>query len=445
MPTSVFDSFIFRGIFGETKVSHIWSDEYRTQQYLNWESALAKAEASLGLIPQEASKEISRVCEVKNIDFRRLEEETLTIGYPVLGVVHQIAKLCREDAGKYCHWGATTQDVTDTTTIIQILESFKVVRYYLEQAIEFTEILARKYRETPMVGRSNLQQAVPITFGFKMARLLCTFRRHIQRLDELLPRLSVIEFGGACGTLASLGKDGLKVQERLAKELGLSTPEIAWHTERDRITEAGCFLGIVTGTLGKFAFDVKLMMQNEIGEVNEPYVANRGSSSTMPQKRNPISCVYITSCVSCVRQKVAALLEAMVEDHERATGTWEIEWIVLPEIFTLAAKALEHTVFVLQGLEVSPERMEMNLGLTKGLISSEAVMMKLASFLGRDEAHELVYSLCKISKEKGQSLEEVLLREKTVTDHLTEKQVLDLVNPANYLGQTLEMIDRVLD
>ncbi|WBW75004.1 fumarate lyase superfamily [Schizosaccharomyces osmophilus] len=444
MPTSVFDSFVFRGIFGETKISHIWSDEYRTQQYLNWESALAKVEASLGLIPQEAAEEIRRVCEVKNIDFKKLEEETLTIGYPVLGVVHQISKLCREDAGKYCHWGATTQDVTDTVTILQILESFKIIRYFLEQAIELTETLSRKYKDTPMVGRSNLQQAVPITFGFKMARLLCTFRRHIQRLDELVPRLSVVEFGGACGTLASLGENGLKVQERLAKELGLSPPEIVWHTERDRIAEAGCFLGLVTGTLGKFACDVKLMMQNEIREVSEPYIVNRGSSSTMPQKRNPISCVYITACVSCVRQKVAALLDAMVEDHERATGTWEIEWIVLPEIFSLTGKALEHTVFVLQGLEVNPERMKTNLSLTKGLISSEAVMMKLASFLGRDEAHDLVYSLCRKANEKDQSLEEVLLQEKKVTDHLTEKQVLDLVNPANYLGQTLAMIDRVL-
>ncbi|EPY51181.1 fumarate lyase superfamily protein [Schizosaccharomyces cryophilus OY26] len=444
MPTSVFDSLVFRGIFGEAKISQIWSDENRTQQYLNWESALAKAESSLGLIPQEAAEEIGRVCQVKNIDFQRLEDETLTIGYPVLGVVHQVAKLCKGDAGKYCHWGATTQDVTDTATIQQILESLEVIRGYLDKAIELTEALARKYKDTPMVGRSNLQQAVPITFGFKMARLLCTFHRHIKRLDELVPRLSVVEFGGACGTLASLGNKGLKVQELLAKELGLSPPEIAWHTERDRIAEAGCFLGLVTGTLGKFALDVKLMMQNEIGEVNEPYIANRGSSSTMPQKRNPISCVYITACVSCVRQKVAALLDAMVEDHERSTGTWEIEWIVLPEIFSLTAGALKQTVFVLQGLEVNPERMKANLSLTKGLISSEAVMMGLASFLGRDEAHDLIYSLCKKANEENQSLEEVLLQEKKITDHLTREQVLNLTNPANYLGQTLEMIDLVL-
>ena len=230
-----------------------------------------------------------------------------------------------------------------------------------------------------MAGRSNLQQAVPITFGYKMATLLAAFERHKQRLKQLRPRVLVGEFGGAAGTLSSLGKDGLKVQAELMKELKLGQPAISWHTVRDCIAEAGCFLGLVTGTCGKIAFDVKLMMQTEVEEVYEPFHEGRGSSSTMPQKRNPISSVYITAQTAMVRQLVAALLEAQIEDHERSTGPWEIEWIALPEIFMLAAGALAQTRFLVGGLQVNEKKMRENLDITKGLIMSEAVMMGLGA------------------------------------------------------------------
>ena len=220
MPTSSIDSIIFRNIFGSADVRHIWSDEYRTQKYLDFEAALARAQASVGLIPEAAAAEITRVCKVENMDFDLLGQETVEIGYPVLPVVHQIAKLCTGDAGNYCHWGATTQDITDTATIQQICASFDIIGANLDEAIKATAALAERYRDAPMAGRSNLQQAVPITFGFKMARLLTTFRRHKQRLVELRPRMAVFEFGGACGTLASLGDKGLEVQSALAKESG---------------------------------------------------------------------------------------------------------------------------------------------------------------------------------------------------------------------------------
>jgi 3-carboxy-cis,cis-muconate cycloisomerase len=223
MPSSAIDSVIFRNMFGSPEVRVIWSDEYRTQRYLDWEAALARAQASLGLIPQEAADEITRVCKVENIDFAKLEAETLTIGYPVLGVVHQIAKLCRGDAGNWCHWGATTQDVTDSATILQVRASFEVIARKLDEAIAATAKLARDHRDLPMVGRSNLQQAVPITFGFKMARLLATFRRHREHLNEIKPGIEVLQFGGACGTLASLGCKGLAVQQALVGRLAWSS------------------------------------------------------------------------------------------------------------------------------------------------------------------------------------------------------------------------------
>jgi 3-carboxy-cis,cis-muconate cycloisomerase len=445
MPTSVIDSLIFRDIFGSPAMREIWSDPFRTQKYLDWEAALARAEAKVGVIPQEAADEISRVCKVENIDFETYAMETLTIGYPVLGIVHQIAHLCLGDAGKYCHWGATTQDVTDSATVLQIKASFDLITKDLDRAIAATEKLARDHRSTPMPARSNLQQAVPITFGFKMARLLATLRRHRARLAEIRPRVEVFEFGGAAGTHATLGDKGLAVQEALARELDLAQPEIAWHTERDRIAEAGCFLGLLTGTLAKFATDLKLMMQTEVGEASEPYVTNRGSSSTMPQKRNPISCCYIHACAASVRQGVAALLDAMVEDHERATGPWEIEWIVLPEIFTLAGGALAQACFVLEGLQVHANRMRANLDMTGGLIVSEAVMMGLAPKMGRDKALDVLYAIIHDPAMGNKSLAQMLLAREDVTANLSEMEIRRLTDPTNYLRLSETMVDRVLD
>ena len=295
-----------------------------------------------------------------------------------------------------------------------------------------------------MAGRSNLQQAVPITFGYKMATLLGAFERHKQRLKELRPRVLVGEFGGAAGTLSSLGKDGLKCQAELMKQLKLGQPDISWHTVRDRIAEVGCFLGLVTSTCGKIAFDVKLLMQTEVEEVYEPFHQGRGSSSTMPQKRNPISSVYITAQTAMVKQLVAALLEAMVEDHERATGPWEIEWIALPEIFMLSAGALAQTRFVLEGLQVNEKKMRANLDITNGLIMSEAVMMGLGAAMGRNRAHDVVYDICREVVKTGRPLVDLLAEDKEISKHASRKQLEKMVNPANYLGVAGEMVDRVL-
>ena len=334
--------------------------------------------------------------------------------------------------------------MTDTATVLQLREALTLVEADIDAIADALAGLARKYRNTPMAGRSNLQQAVPITFGYKMATVLAAFERHKLRLRELRARVLVGEFGGAAGTLASLGGRGLEVQAELMKELKLGVPAIAWHTVRDTIAEVGCFLGLVAGTCGKIAFDVKLMMQTEVEELYEPFHEGRGSSSTMPQKRNPISSVYITALNSVVRQQVAALLDAMVEDHERATGPWEIEWIVLPEIFCLTAGALAQTLFVLTGLQVDEKKMRGNLDLTKGLIVSEAVMMGLGPYLGRQYAHDLVYDICRKVIATGRPLVDLLAEDEEVSKHLNREALVKLCDPANYLGEAGAMVDRVL-
>ncbi len=444
MGASVIDSEVFRDIFSTEAMRRIFSDESRVQYYLDIEAALARVQGRLRIIPAEAAEEICRHCNAAQIDMALLKKRTESIGYPVLPVVQQLVGLCRAGLGEWCHWGATTQDITDTATVLQIRHALALVEQDLRGIAGSLAELAARYRDTPMAGRSNLQQATPITFGYKCAVWLAGFQRHLQRLAELRPRVLVGEFGGATGTLASLGKDGLKVQAALMDELGLGQPEIAWHTMRDRIAEVGCFLGLVGGTLGKVSLDVKLMMQTEVEEVYEPFAQGRGSSSTMPQKRNPISSVYVHACVAMVRQHVAALLDAMVEDHERSTGPWEIEWIAIPEIFCLSAGALAQTRFVVGGLQVDPARMRANLDLTKGLVVSEAVMMGLGPVLGRQRAHDLVYDICReVVAGKGTFLD-LLAANQEISAHKDRSQLAALLDPANYCGLSGEMVDRVL-
>lgn len=337
----------------------------------------------------------------------------------------------------------------DTATILQLRDTCKLVKDTMEDIMRVLQHLSSTYADTPMAARSNLQQAVPMTFGFKMARLLATFQRHKQRLAEILPRLLVLEFGGAAGTLATIAEMGtvaLEMQKDLAKELGLQPPDIAWHTERDRIAEIGTFFALVTATCAKLALDLKLMMQTEVGEAAEPYAPHRGSSSTMPQKRNPISCLYITSMASTVKQLSAALFEAMVADHERSTGPWEIEWIVLPQISVLTHATLRHTLTVLEGLEVYPEAMKSNLNLTKGAITSEAVMMALGKKIGRQVAHDVVYDVCReLAGGSSSSFVDLLLENSEINKcGISREELQVLCEPSNYVGLSREMVEKVL-
>lgn len=444
MAASIIDSSIFQGIFSTDAMREVWSDENRTRQYIEVERALAVVQSRLGLIPQEAADEIISHCHLEQIDMARLRQQTERIGYPILGVVTQINQLCRDKLGEYVHWGATTQDITDTATVLQIRQALTLVDAELEAIAAAMAKLAAEHRLTPVIGRSNLQQAIPVTFGYKMAGLLSAVLRHRERLAQLKERVLVGEFAGAAGTLASLETGAMETQAGLCAELGLKQPLIAWHTIRDNLAEVGALLGLIGGTLGKLSMDVKLMMQTEVGEVYEPYHHGRGSSSTMPQKRNPISSCYIHAAISVVRQHAAALMDAMVADHERSTGPWEIEWIVLPEAFCLLAGALRQSRFVLEGLQVDAAAMRRNIDLTGGLVMSEAVMMGLGGFIGREYAHDLVYDLCRESLASGKPLIELLVAHPEIARHVDRAELERMLDPAHYLGQSGVMVDRVL-
>jgi 3-carboxy-cis,cis-muconate cycloisomerase len=443
MPSTVFDSAIYRDLFGTLAMRGVFSDETFVAKSVEVEVALARVQGRLGIIPAAAADEISAKARAGAIDLARLKTETDNVGYPVVGLVHQLAEQCGE-AGRYLHWGATTQDIIDTANVLQLKDAFALLSADLDAVDAALAGLTAKHRMTVMAGRTHLQHALPITFGHKTAVWLSMIRRHRERLAQLKPRVLVGQFGGAAGTLASLGDRGLEVHDALMDELKLGRSAVPWHAARDGFAEAVGWLGLLTGTLAKIATDVMLLMQSEVGEAFEPFVPGRGGSSTMPQKRNPIACEFIIALAKVVRQQAGLMLDAMVADHERATGPWQLEWVALPQAFIASAGALGQTRFMVSGLIVDPDRMRRNLDLTGGLIVAEAVMMALAKHIGRGAAHDVVYAACRKAVENGAPLIDELSKVREVTSHFDAAALARLVDPQNYLGSAPQMIDRIL-
>jgi 3-carboxy-cis,cis-muconate cycloisomerase len=441
--STVIDSILFRDAFGTAAMRSVFSDQQMIQRYLDVEVALAKAEAQVGVIPQDAADTIARESRLERVDFDHMREETDIVGYPILPLVHQMVVMCG-DAGRYVHWGATTQDIMDTAVSLQVRDALDAIAGDVRQLRAILAGLAQRYRDTPMAGRTHLQQALPITFGYKVAIWLAMFDRHQQRIAELRPRVAVVQFAGAAGTLASLGDKGMEVQQALADHLQLGVPATTWHVARDGFAEAVNLLALVTGSLGKIALDIMLMASTEFGEVYEPFVKGRGASSTMPQKRNPISSELMLAASKAVRQNAGLMVDAMVQDFERATGPWHAEWIAIPQSFILTSGALHQAKFALGGLIVDEARMAHNLGMSKGLIVAEAVMMGLAPAIGRQQAHDLVYDACRTVNERGGTLAEALVAMPGIMKHVERATIDRLTDPANYLGLSSQMVDRAL-
>src|SRR6201996_2256613 len=441
--TTVLDSILFRDAFGTPAMREVFSDYSLISRYAEVEIALARAEARCGVIPRDAADEIAKRTDVSKFDFDLLRQETDIVGYPILPLVHQMAKQCG-DAGRYVHWGATTQDIMDTAVVLQVRDGLAIIEEDIADLRGILADLSRKYRDTPMAGRTHLQQALPVTFGYKTAIWLAMFDRHAERLAQLKPRVLVGQFAGAAGTLASLGDKGFEVQQWLCEELGLGVPVSTWHVARDGLAEAVNFLALVTGSLGKIALDIMIMASTEFAEAYEPFVKGRGASSTMPQKRNPISSELMLAASKAVRQHAGLMLDAMIQDFERATGPWHAEWIAIPESFVLTSGALHQAKFALGGLIVDTAQMAKNLDISRGLIVAEAVMMGLAPQLGRQGAHAGDYDACLAAAEQHITLAEALLADPQVTDRIDRTTIERLTSPGNYLGLAPDMVDRVL-
>ncbi|WP_295846151.1 3-carboxy-cis,cis-muconate cycloisomerase [Tardiphaga sp.] len=429
-------------LFSTAAMRSIFNERNSLQSLLDVEVALARAEAGLGIIPDAAAEAIALAARADRLDLDELAKGTERAGLPIVNLVEQLVRLTGTELGEFVHWGATSQDIMDTSLVLQIRQALAFLRRDLDRLIEVVAGLAHQHRDTAMVGRTKLMHALPITFGFKAAVWLSGLLRHRQRLGELTPRVLQVQFGGAVGTFASLGADGPRVRTALARALDLDEPVIGWHAMRDSLTEAVGFLALLSTTLSKIATDLSLMAQTEVGEILEPGGEGHGASSTMPHKRNPIICEQILSSGLALRRLSGTMLDASIHDHERATGPWQAEWLVVPQAFLLISGALRGAIRLCSGLVVRPDIMKANLDRTQGLVTAEAMMMALAEHLGRHHAHVLVSAACAAST--GRRLAETLAGIPAVAAHFTVEQIDAVLDSSRYTGSAGEEVDRVL-
>ena len=443
-------SHLYASLFYQADMTEIFSDHALLKYMIQAEVALAKAQAQIGVIPESAAAIIADVANtqgIQAIDFENLAIATGLAGNIAIPFVKQFTaavKAVDEDASRYVHWGATSQDILDTACILQARDALDIVEFQLRQAYVASLELTEKYRAEVMIGRTWLQQALPITFGHKAARWASSFKRDLDRLEQMKARVLIVQLGGAVGSLASLLDQGSKVVEAYATQLNLSVPTCTWHAERDRIIEIAGFLAIVVGSTGKMARDWSLMMQTEIAEVFEPNAKGRGGSSTMPHKRNPVAAASILAAANRVPALMSSIYQSMVQEHERSLGSWHAEWLALPEIFQLCAGALQRTVEVLQGLEVNSKNMQCNIACTNGLIMAEAVMMALAPKMGRLNAHHLVEKACKQAVAEQRHLYDVVSEVDEVQQYFNLEELRLIFKPESYLGNIQDQIDAVL-
>ena len=436
------------GLFASESMQRIFSDGNTIQSMLEFESALARALATEEVIPQSAADIIASACRADQIDAAALSKAVSSAGNLAIPMVKQLTAVVARinvDAARYVHWGATSQDVIDTGRVLQLREAIDLITSELSELADVLAACARQHRTTIMMGRTWMQHAQPTTLGLKIAGWLDALMRHQDRLQTLRKRLCVLQFGGATGTLASLGDRGLIVATALAEGLSLDLPALPWHTHRDRIAEMATTLGLLTGTLGKIARDIALHAQTEIAELAEPLAAGRGGSSTMPHKRNPVACSAVLACITRVPALVSTMLASMVQEQERALGSWQAEWETLPEIAMLTSAALNHLRELMSGLSVDTARMRANIDITQGLVMAEAVSLALASQIGRAAAHELVEEACRKAVEGGRSLRDILQSDLRMPVEFSAAKLDALFDPERYTGEAPAFVDRVLE
>lgn len=438
---------LFDKMFRCAAIEQIFADRESIQTLLNFEAALARAEAKAGVIPEADARAIASACRADHFDAEELSARAAAAGNAAIPLVKKLTELVattNKDAARFVHWGATSQDAIDTALVLQLRRVLQVMDQDLARMSVTLAELADKHRATPIVARTWMQQALPTTFGFIAAGWLDAILRHRSRLAELCAHNLVLQFGGAVGTLAALSGRGPQVAKALAEELQLLLPAIPWHTHRDRLAEVATALGLCVGTLGKIARDISLHAQTEIGELAEPVAEGRGGSSSMPHKRNPVTCAAVLATATRVPGLVSTMLSSMVQEQQRSLGGWQAEWETLPEIARLTGGAIHHLANTLPGLQVDTARMQKNLDATNGLIFAEAVTMALGDRLGKMPAHMLVESACKKALAENRHLKDVLLQEPGLHGYLTPADLEGLFDVRNYLGNAEKFIRSVL-
>lgn len=437
------DSAIFKPLFTDDEISALLSDPALVRALVDVEVALAQAQARAGIIPAKAAKQIAKAGAEK-VDMAALIQGAVRSGFPIIALVQELRKQAGPDAAPFVHWGATTQDIMDTACVLQLRSAIKLLRARLDEIARRLSALADRHRATVLAGRTHGQQALPITFGLKVASWLAPLVRNVERLEEIVPRLLVVQFGGAAGTLAALGDKGFLVAKELGKELELSVPVMPWHAQRDSFVEFAGWLSLVTGTLGKMAQDLILLAQTEVGEAGESAEPGRGGSSTMPQKSNPIMSELIIAAARTNASLLANMHHAQIQEHERATHGWQMEWLSLPQMVVLTGGALKHALYLAKNLQVDASAMGANIRRANDVILAEAAVFALAGTMPRPQAEDLVRKACGAAVAENRPLIEVV---RQLAGSSVKKAAVDwqaLAEPMNYLGETEEIIRQVL-
>jgi 3-carboxy-cis,cis-muconate cycloisomerase len=440
---SMIDSPLFGGLFTTEEMRKVWSDETTIQKWLDVEAALARAEAKLGIIPTKHAREITRKAKVELIDMEEMKRQLAHTHHCIMALIRGLQKACSPQAWEFIHWGATTQDIMDTGTVLQLRDANDLVVRDLRETFRLLAKIAQKHKHTVQAGRTHGQHALPITFGYKVSVWASEIKRHLQRIRELSPRVFQGQFAGAVGTLASIGAPGVKLQKLMFADLGLAVPEIAWHVARDTMAEIVFVYAMIGSTLTQICNEIIGLQRTEVAEVEEPFHMGKVGSSTMPHKRNPMMSEGVVALGKLIHAQVGPALADMVAENERDQRGWMAEWSFLPETCCLLSGMLFWTNKILVGLIVYPENMARNLDALHGLLLSENVMLNLGAKIGRQAAHEVVYELCMEAFERRVPLKALLLKDKRVNRHLTEELIDELLDPAKYTGLAARFVDRV--
>ncbi len=444
MASHVLDFLILGNNFSTSEMRAIWSEQNRLEKQVDVEVALAKAEGELGVIPTDVADEIVKKADASKLSLQQIADEAAKAKHSLMSTINALQKQVGE-AGQFIHYGATTQDIVDTATVLQLKQSFAIVERDTKLIAIELKRLAKQYQYLPMVGRTHGMQALPTTFGFKLAVWLDEFVRHLQRLTEIKQRVLVGNISGAVCTYASMGNFGPMIEARALSSLGLNTPNIGWQSARDRFSEYGSVIALISGTLGKIGNEFYNLMRTEINEVEEPFSEGKIGSTTMPHKRNPAALEGLASLTAPLLKSVALIHESMKVEHERDAMSWRAEWIALPEINLYISAQLQTALTILKGLKVNSDRMLANLLMQNGLLLSEKVMFEIGKRLGKQTAHHLVYNCAMQAFEQKRDFKDVLLDDPLLNKEFSVAELDSWLEPINYLGSAPEKVQQVIN
>ncbi len=444
MIVSPLDNILFKEMFSTPEMKTIFDEKNFIQKILDVEFALMSAQAELGIVPKEVVEDMAKKANLDYLDLDEVGKTTAATGHFLVAIIKSWANKCGE-SGRYIHWGATTQDIYDTTIVLLVRDAYNQMRDDIRCIINQLIDLSEKYKNTPMAGRTHIGHAVPITFGYKVAVWLDEMNRHLDRFNEMEARLLTGNITGAAGTFAGFGKHGLEVQDLALKKLGLNVPDICWHAARDRFGEFLNQIALTASTLSKIGQQILILMRPEILEVEEPLAPGFISSSTMPQKRNPALSEWTVGFTKNLRSYASVMNESLETFDERNEATWICEYVIIPESCLFFGLVLSNVKTVLDGLIVHPENMLKNLMLSKGLINTENVMMALSVYTGKNKAHHIMSEIATKAWKEDKALEEVLLENSAIREQLSPEKIKELCDPINYTGESSNVVDRLLE